>query len=108
VSFQLAGEPQPVSAEITHTVVRAAQEALTNAVKYAQGADRAMTLSFTEDAVVLTVLNGPAKDGVVSDIAGGTGMGLVGMRERVALLGGTLRAGPEPDGGWRVELEVPR
>jgi signal transduction histidine kinase len=35
-------------------------------------------------------------------------MGLVGMRERVALLGGTLRAGPAPDGGWRVELEVPR
>jgi signal transduction histidine kinase len=97
-----------VSAEITHTVVRAAQEALTNAVKYAQGADRAMTLTFDEHAVRLTVLNGPARQDARSDIAGGTGMGLVGMRERVALLGGTLRAGPEPDGGWRVELEVPK
>ncbi|HEY4455101.1 MAG TPA: histidine kinase [Pseudonocardiaceae bacterium] len=108
VSFQLVGEPEPVSAEITHTVVRAAQEALTNAVKYAQGADRGMTLTFDEHAVRLTVLNGPATHDAPSDIAGGTGMGLVGMRERVALLGGTLRAGPEPDGGWRVELEVPR
>jgi signal transduction histidine kinase len=108
VSFQLVGEPEPVSAEITHTVVRAAQEALTNAVKYAQGADRAMTLTFDEHAVRLTVLNGPARQDARSDIAGGTGMGLVGMRERVALLGGTLRAGPEPDGGWRVELEVPK
>jgi signal transduction histidine kinase len=35
-------------------------------------------------------------------------MGLVGMRERAALLGGTLRAGPNPDGGWTVEMEVPR
>ena len=108
VSFQLVGEPEPVSAEITHTVVRAAQEALTNAVKYAKGADRGMTLTFTDHAVALRVVNGPATDDAPSDIAGGTGMGLVGMRERVALLGGTLRAGPEPDGGWRVDLEVPR
>ncbi|HEY4021801.1 MAG TPA: histidine kinase, partial [Pseudonocardiaceae bacterium] len=107
VSFQLVGEPVPVSAEVSHTVVRAAQEALTNAVKYAPGADRAMTLTFADKAIKLTVANGPARAAARSDIAGGTGMGLVGMRERVALLGGTLRAGPDPDGGWTVELEVP-
>jgi signal transduction histidine kinase len=108
VSFQLVGEPGPVSAELAHTVVRAAQEALTNAVKYAPGAERAMTVTFTDTAVKLTVVNGAAKGGARSDLAGGTGMGLVGMRERVALLGGTLRAEPDPDGGWTVELEVPR
>jgi signal transduction histidine kinase len=106
VSFQLVGEPGPVSAEIAHTVVRAAQEALTNALKYAPGADRSMTLAFVDQTLTLTVLNGPAKADARSVIAGGTGLGLVGMRERVALLGGTLRAGPAPDGGWRVELEV--
>ncbi len=108
VGFQLVGEPGPVSAETAHTVVRAAQEALTNAVKYAPGAVRTMTLAFTEDTLKLTVTNGPARSAARSDIAGGTGMGLVGMRERVALLGGTLRAGPDQDGGWTVELEVPR
>ena len=108
VSFQLVGEPAPVSAEIAHTVVRAAQEALTNAVKYAPGAERGLTVTFTDTALGLTVVNGPARADARSDIAGGTGMGLVGMRERVALLGGTLRAGPDPDGGWTVDLEVPR
>jgi signal transduction histidine kinase len=107
VSFQLVGAPSPVSAEVSHAVVRAAQEALTNAVKYAPGADRSMTLTFTDAAIRLVVANGPAKEAIRSEIAGGTGMGLVGMRERVALLGGTLRAGPDQDGGWTVELEVP-
>ncbi|HJP74388.1 MAG TPA: histidine kinase [Pseudonocardiaceae bacterium] len=107
VGFQLAGEPVPVSAEVTHTVVRAAQEALTNAVKYAPGAERAMTLTFADAVLRLSVVNGPAREGARSAMAGGTGMGLVGMRERVALLGGTLRAGPDDRGGWGVELEVP-
>ena len=107
VGFRLTGEPVPVSAEVTHTVVRAAQEALTNAVKYAPGAERAMTLTFADAVLRLSVVNGPAREGARSDIAGGTGMGLVGMRERVALLGGTLRAGPDERGGWGVELEVP-
>jgi signal transduction histidine kinase len=107
VGFQLAGEPVPVSAEVTHTVVRAAQEALTNAVKYAPGAERSMALTFGDGVLKLSVVNGPAREGARSDMAGGTGLGLVGMRERVALLGGTLRAGPDDRGGWSVELEVP-
>ncbi len=109
IELDVHGEPGPVSAESGHTVVRAAQEALTNAAKYAPGATRAMTLTFTTDQVKLTVANGPA-DGASSAILGeSTGMGLVGMRERVALLGGTLRAGPDPeDGGWTVEVTVPR
>jgi signal transduction histidine kinase len=107
VGFHLVGEPVPVSAEVAHTVVRAAQEALTNAVKYAPGAERAMTLTFAAAVLRLSVVNGPAREGARSEMAGGTGMGLVGMRERVALLGGTLRAGPDDRGGWGVELEVP-
>jgi signal transduction histidine kinase len=109
VSFQVDGKPGPVAVETAHTVVRAAQEALTNAVKYAPGATRTMTLTFTADTVRLTVANGPATTSPPTDIAGGTGMGLVGMRERVALLGGTMHAGPDTEGrGWRVDVEAPR
>ncbi|GAA0637771.1 hypothetical protein GCM10010174_69480 [Kutzneria viridogrisea] len=108
VAFQVVGEPGAVTVEAAHTVVRAAQEALTNAAKYAPGAARAMTLTCTEDQVSLTVANAPATAEAPAEVASGSGMGLIGMRERVALLGGTLRAGPDPDGGWTVHLAVPR
>ena len=105
VDFGVAGTPRPLRAEATHTVVRVAQEALTNAVKHAPGATRAMRLSYAEDRTTLTVTNGAAAS-PRTELADGTGMGLVGMRERVALLGGTLRAGPDSE-GWTVELEIP-
>ncbi|MEU7046461.1 histidine kinase [Streptomyces varsoviensis] len=112
VAFEIVGEPVPVSVEIAQTALRVAQEALTNALKYAPGAARAMTLEFTADAVALTVVNGPAGSPAPRPGAEGTGMGLVGMRERAALVGGTLRAGPNiadaAPGGWTVKLEVPR
>ncbi len=104
----VAGEPVTVSAEAAHTVVRAAQEALTNAAKYAPGASRSMRLAFTGRLITLTVCNGPATEEPRAELAGGTGTGLVGMRERAALLSGTLRAGPTDEGGWRVEVELPR
>jgi signal transduction histidine kinase len=111
VAFEVRGTPAPVPVEVSHTVIRAAQEALTNSLKYAPGADRSMTLAFTPDAVRLTVANGPSTAPRTPDIAGGTGMGLIGMRERVALLEGTLRAGPTADdageGGWTVRVEIP-
>ncbi|MEV0260296.1 histidine kinase [Streptomyces sp. NPDC050617] len=137
VAFDVLGEPAPVSVETAQTALRVAQEALTNAMKYAPGAARAMTLEFTADAVSLTVANGPSRSPGPRPGAEGTGMGLVGMRERAALVGGTLRAGPDLDntalgnaalgdtapgnagsdnialkdtaqGGWTVKLEVPR
>ncbi|WP_269858977.1 sensor histidine kinase [Streptomyces sp. RPT161] len=112
VDFTLRGEVAAVTVETAQTVIRAAQEALTNAVKYAPGAARTMTLEFRSDSVLLTVVNGPSERRHPASVAQGTGVGLVGMRERAALLGGTLRAGPDVDGGsgagWIVRLEVPR
>ncbi|MCQ4079285.1 histidine kinase [Streptomyces sp. RB6PN25] len=108
VDFAIAGEVAAVGAEATHTMVRAAQEALTNAAKYAPGAERSMRLAFTDERVTLTLRNGPATEDLRTDLAGGTGVGLVGMRERAALLGGTLQAEPTREGGWTVELELPR
>ncbi|MFD2472690.1 sensor histidine kinase [Amycolatopsis silviterrae] len=105
--FVLEGEAGEVGPETTHTVVRAAQEAMTNAAKYAPGATRDLRLAFTAEQIRLTVHNGPATEPRDAELADGSGVGLVGMRERAALLGGTLRAGPA-DGGWTVELELPR
>ncbi|MCW2948583.1 MAG: two-component sensor histidine kinase, partial [Actinoallomurus sp.] len=108
VDFAITGEAGEVAAEATHTMVRAAQEALTNAAKYAPGAERSMRLAFTTDRVTLIVRNGPATEDLRTDLGGGTGVGLVGMRERAALLGGTLQTDPTREGGWTVELELPR
>lgn len=105
--FAIEGEAGAVGPETTHTMVRAAQEAMTNAAKYAPGAIRSLRLAFTADHVRLTVHNGPATEPRRAELAGGSGVGLVGMRERAALLGGTLQAGPAED-GWTVELELPR
>ncbi|MFD8494703.1 sensor histidine kinase [Amycolatopsis sp. NPDC059657] len=108
VTFEIDGTPSPVPSEIAHAVIRAAQEALTNAAKHAPGADRSMKLGFTGETVSLTIENGPARKPADPALTAGGGMGLPGMRERVALLGGTLRAGPSSVDGWKVELEVPR
>jgi signal transduction histidine kinase len=114
VRFEVRGDPGPVSVEATQTVIRVAQEAVINAVKHAPGAQRTMNLRFTDDTVSLTVANGPPRAPRSTVATRGTGMGVVGMRERAALLGGTLRAGPRPqrsgspNAGWTVELEVPR
>jgi signal transduction histidine kinase len=93
---------------------RIVQEALSNVVRHAPGARTQVSLSVTEsdpqDGARLTVLvvNGPPPqppDGPLE--VGGTGHGLVGMRERVRLVGGSLDTGPLPDGGFRVTAQLP-
>jgi signal transduction histidine kinase len=108
VGFTITGEPVSPGAEATHAVFRVAQEALTNAAKHAPGATRAMSLSCTADRIILTVHNGPAGEIRGGGTAAAPGVGLVGMRERATQLGATLHTGPAPDGGWTVELSLPR
>lgn len=102
----ISGPARDVGTEAAHTVLRTAQEAVTNAAKHAPGATVSLRLEYRKDGLRLTVHNGPAA-GERTDLARGTGLGLVGMRERAALLGGTLEAGPDSE-GWTVELELPR
>ncbi|CAM3693607.1 sensor histidine kinase [Tsukamurella strandjordii] len=85
-------------------ILRVAQEAFTNARRHAPGASVTATLAAVPAGAVLTVTNGPGR---ATAAAHGSGMGLVGMRERAAEVGGTLHAGPSPDGGWTVTLAVP-
>lgn len=104
--FSVSGQQGHVPVETVQTLIRAAQEALTNAQKYAPDAAVRLILTFSPESILLSVHNEPAATPSPAQRAGG--MGLVGMRERAGLLNGSLRAGPEPDGGWLVEMEIPR
>ena len=86
---------------------RIVQESLSNASQHAPGA--AVTVSVGHDcgAVVLRVANGPGGSAGAPANEDGPGHGLTGMRERVALLGGSLSAGPSPDGGFVVSAVLP-
>ncbi|EME57162.1 sensor histidine kinase [Amycolatopsis decaplanina] len=106
VTFEVDGSAVPLGGGVSHTLVRAAQEALTNAAKYAPGTERAVKLVFSPETVTLVVTNGHAEHRPAPDTGGG--MGLVGMRERATALGGSARAGPAADGGWTVEVRLPR
>ncbi|MBT2394570.1 sensor histidine kinase [Streptomyces sp. ISL-100] len=83
---------------------RIIQEALTNVVRHSGSRTARVRLGYAPDRLDLRIDDdGPATGGD----AGGSGNGLVGMRERAAALGGTIEAGPRPDGGFRVEATLP-
>ncbi len=95
--------PVALSDTRARAVLGVAQEAVTNARRYAVGAPVTIRLASVDDGAELTVTNGP---GTAQGVRG-SGMGLIGMRERAAEAGGTLSAGPTGDGGWTVRLSLP-
>jgi signal transduction histidine kinase len=102
-SLEVAGAPRAVPPSMDVTVYRIVQEALTNALRYARQAATLVRLSWEPDQLRVEVLDeGPAAAG-----ASGTGRGLVGMRERAALAGGRLEAGPRLGGGYAVRAWLP-
>ncbi|MEU1281914.1 sensor histidine kinase [Streptomyces sp. NPDC005805] len=86
---------------------RIVQEALANVVRHAPGARTRVSITADDRELTVLVVNGPPSGAVSPLEAAGTGHGLVGMRERVRLTGGTLDAGPLPDGGYRVAARLP-
>ena len=84
-------------------VYRIVQEAVTNARRHADGAPVRVRLTWSPVAAEILVVNGPGRSATTTS----AGHGLAGMRERVALYGGSLEAGPTPDGGWRVHAALP-
>lgn len=110
-TLTVVGTPRPVPSGAHLALYRVAQEALTNAVKHAPGAEVRVEVSFAGEAVTLTVRDQLVGDGrapttVPAAPANGGGHGLQGIRERVLLLGGQVSVGPTP-GGWSVEAVVP-
>ncbi|MEU6257374.1 histidine kinase [Streptomyces sp. NPDC047043] len=104
VELTVTGTPGPLPAGVDLAAYRVVQEALTNAVKHAAGA-----------AVTVTVEHAPGELRVaVEDTGGkrlsrfgGSGRGLIGLRERLAVYGGTLSAGSRPQGGFAVQAIIP-
>ena len=103
VVARVEGEPRQLPAGLDLSAYRIVQEALTNALKHAAPAHVEVVVRYSEDAIVLEVVD----DGSGSAGGGGTGNGLVGMRERVALFGGELRVGRGVDGGWALRATLP-
>jgi signal transduction histidine kinase len=86
---------------------RIVQESLTNASQHAPGAAVTVSVGRNRGAVVLRVANGPGSGTRAGGGERGTGHGLTGMRERVSLLGGSLSAAPDTDGGFVVSAVLP-
>jgi signal transduction histidine kinase len=101
VALEIEGRPRPLPAAVDLSAYRIVQEALTNVLKHAD-ADHARVRIQYDDALVVEVSddgNGP--------VNGAAGSGLIGMRERTALLGGTIEAGAAADGGYRIRASLP-
>jgi signal transduction histidine kinase len=103
VESRVEGEPRGLPAGLDLSAYRIVQEALTNALKHAAPARVEVVVRYAEDAVVIEV----SDDGSAPAAGRGTGSGLVGMRERVALFGGELRAGKRVEGGWALHATLP-
>jgi len=115
IELDLDEATRPLGPDLSMTLYRCAQEALTNIRKHARATKVLVSLSTSDEPVrqvELSVLdNGQGaadRNGThVAHEAQPAGYGLLGMRERVALLGGTVIAGPGPARGWRVEVVIP-
>jgi signal transduction histidine kinase len=102
VSLTTEGTPRDLTPGVELAGFRIVQEALTNTLKHAGPATAAVRLRYADDAVEIEVVD-DGRGGRVN----GNGHGLIGMRERVTLYGGTLDAGPRPGGGFAVRARLP-
>jgi signal transduction histidine kinase len=103
VDVRVEGRPRPLAPGLDASAYRIAQEALTNALKHAGRARATVVVRYGPDAVELEV----ADDGAGAANGGDGGHGLIGMRERAALFGGTVAAGPRAGGGFVVRARLP-
>jgi signal transduction histidine kinase len=104
VELRIEGEPVHVPAGIDLSAYRIVQEALTNVVKHASATSAEVIIRYQARALELDVVNdGPAQ----AASGNGSGHGLIGMRERVALYGGTLETGTRAGGGYAVHARLP-
>jgi signal transduction histidine kinase len=111
VDFEVEGTPRPLPSGVELTAYRIVQEALTNARKHG-GPDvgASVRLIYFDDGLGLLVEDdgrGVAHAMYQGGGADGQGHGLIGMRERIGMVGGTLDAGPRPGGGFRISALLP-
>ncbi|MET9359356.1 sensor histidine kinase [Streptomyces sp. NPDC006632] len=104
VTTTTSGRRRALPPGIDLAAFRIVQEALTNVVRHSSARSAHLTVGYEPDALVLRVDDGGPPSG---GDAGGSGSGLIGMRERAAALGGTIDAGPVTVGGYRVAARLP-
>jgi signal transduction histidine kinase len=107
VSLEMTGDGGPVPPSVDVCAYRIVQESLSNAGRHAPGAAISVQIGRESEAVVLSITNEPVPDSSGAVRPGGSGQGLTGMRERVALVGGSLQAGPDRRGGFAVRAVLP-
>jgi signal transduction histidine kinase len=109
VTATSSGDPVPLPDGVDLSAYRIIQEALSNAMRHAPGSRVNVRLTYRGDELALEVRNdrGPGPAGPAAPGGGPGGHGIVGMRERVAMLGGSLRTGPTDDGGFAVAAVLP-
>ncbi|MEU6445141.1 ATP-binding protein, partial [Streptomyces sp. NPDC047046] len=98
-------EPQPLSPGVDLTAFRIVQEALTNVTKHAATQSAHVRFAYAGSRLLITVTDeGPR---IASGPEPSKGFGVIGMRERAQSVGGELRAGPRPEGGFEVSTALP-
>lgn len=106
VEFRIEGQPRAVSGGVAVAAHRIVQEALTNVIKHAGGAPSQVVMRWSDGALELEIVDqGAPKNSAPPDAR--PGRGLAGMRERVAMYGGTLEVGPGSDRGYSVRARIP-
>ncbi|WP_433136574.1 sensor histidine kinase [Actinomadura nitritigenes] len=105
VATVVVGMPRQLDAGVDLSAFRIVQESLSNAARYAPGSRVHVEIKYGPEALAVTVDDDGPRG--VPDGSQGGGHGLVGMRERVTMLGGTLSAGPRAPAGWTVAAELP-
>ncbi|MEU8603303.1 sensor histidine kinase [Streptomyces parvulus] len=107
VDLSVEGEVRVYAAEVESTAFRVVQEALTNVHKHAAGAKTYVRLAHRVSEIAMQVENEPPPEAAASARLPSGGNGLVGMKERVAALGGVFVSGPTDAGGFRVSAVIP-
>jgi signal transduction histidine kinase len=104
IDLAVVGEVRPLPPGLELSVYRIVQEALTNVLKHAQASKAQVRVDYGPDAITIDVVD----DGTARTTSGApAGHGLIGMRQRARVFGGTTTAGPAPGGGWHVRAELP-
>jgi signal transduction histidine kinase len=111
VRFEVTGDERPLPSGVELTAYRIVQEALTNTRKHGgPGVSATVRLSFGDSALALLIEDdgrGAQHELYQEGGQDGLGQGLIGMRERVGMVSGTLDAGPRPGGGFRISAVLP-
>jgi signal transduction histidine kinase len=104
----LSGHQQPLSSSVELAAYRIVQESLANVLRHAGRASARVSIAYGADRVVVEVEDdGGGSRPIHGEASPGCGHGIVGMRERALALGGSLAAGPRPEGGFRVCAYLP-